>query len=464
MAKKFFLSMWRWHFYAGLFVVPFLLVLAATGMLMLISEPLREWQHADLYQVTEQTQSVSLDAQKQAVESQLDGNVSLLIPARLAGQSNQFKLITPQGSTLRVFVNPYSAQVLGSLPDDSGLYSWANDIHGQLMLGDGGDLVVELAASLGILLVLSGLYLWWPRQGRTLRQSLSIRGKPNKRPFWRDLHANVGLYLSAFLLFFLFSGLSWTNIWGGQFVQAWNTFPASKWSAPLSDKTHADLNHGDHKEVPWNLEQTPLPESTATVDHSNHGSHVAGHASADNSVPGRISLDRVAAIAAQLDMDAYQLNLPTDDQGVYTLSADTMSGDITDPRQDRTVHLDQYSGAVLAQVTFADYSLPAKAMAAGIALHQGDVGWWNFVFNLLFCLAVMLLCCAAVVAWWKRRPSGSARLEAPPQPDLPIWKSAAVLLLLMSLFFPVAAAALMIFLVADRWLLPRIGALKSWYQ
>ncbi|MFG1496921.1 PepSY domain-containing protein [Saccharospirillum sp. HFRX-1] len=464
MAKKFFLSMWRWHFYAGLFVVPFLFVLATTGMLMLISEPLREWQHADLYQVTEQAQTVSLDAQKQAVESELDGTVSLFIPARSAGQSNQFKLITPQGSTLRVFVNPYSGQVLGSLPDDSGLYSWANDVHGQLMLGDTGDMLVELAASLAVLLVFSGLYLWWPRQGRTLRQSLSVRGKPNKRPFWRDLHANVGLYLSAFLLFFLFSGLSWTNIWGGQFVQAWNTFPASKWSAPLSDKTHADLNHGDHKEVPWNLEQTPLPESTAEVDHSNHGSHAHGAASTTNRVPGRISLDRVAALADQLGMDAYQLNLPTDDQGVYTLSADTMSGDITDPRNDRTLHIDQYSGEVLAEVGFADYSLGAKAMAAGIAWHQGDVGGWNFAFNLLFCWSVMLLCCAAVVAWWKRRPSGSARLEAPPQPDLPIWKSAAVLLLLMSLFFPVAAAALLIFLVADRWLLPRVGSLRAWYQ
>jgi hypothetical protein len=37
-------------------------------------------------------------------------------------------------------------------------------------------------------------------------------------------------------------------------VQAWNTFPAEKWDAvPLSDATHAEMNHGAAKEVPWTL-------------------------------------------------------------------------------------------------------------------------------------------------------------------------------------------------------------------
>ena len=36
-ANKLYFAAWRWHFYAGLFVVPFLLVLAVTGMIMMIS-------------------------------------------------------------------------------------------------------------------------------------------------------------------------------------------------------------------------------------------------------------------------------------------------------------------------------------------------------------------------------------------------------------------------------------------
>ena len=64
------------------------------------------------------------------------------------------------------------------------------------------------------------------------------------------------------LVFFLVSGLSWANIWGGKFVQAWSTFPAEKWdNVPLSDATHASMNHTPKEEVPWALEQTPMPES-----------------------------------------------------------------------------------------------------------------------------------------------------------------------------------------------------------
>jgi len=34
-ANKFYFIAWRWHFYAGLYVIPFLMVLATTGLIML---------------------------------------------------------------------------------------------------------------------------------------------------------------------------------------------------------------------------------------------------------------------------------------------------------------------------------------------------------------------------------------------------------------------------------------------
>lgn len=60
----------------------------------------------------------------------------------------------------------------------------------------------------------------------------------------------------------MISGLSWAGLWGAKSVQAGSTFPAEKWDAvPLSDATHASMNHGAAMEAPWNLEQTSLPES-----------------------------------------------------------------------------------------------------------------------------------------------------------------------------------------------------------
>ena len=72
-------------------------------------------------------------------------------------------------------------------------------------------------------------------------------------------------------------------------VQAWNTFPAEKWGAPLSDSTHADMNHGNTKEVPWGLEQTPLPES--------------GSLAGVEAISGKVDIDSVAAFARSLGFD-----------------------------------------------------------------------------------------------------------------------------------------------------------------
>ena len=36
-SRRFYFTAWRWHFYAGLYVAPFLMMLAVTGLIMLWS-------------------------------------------------------------------------------------------------------------------------------------------------------------------------------------------------------------------------------------------------------------------------------------------------------------------------------------------------------------------------------------------------------------------------------------------
>lgn len=95
------------------------------------------------------------------------------------------------------------------------------------------------------------------------------------------------------------------------------------------------------------------------------------------------------------------------------MSANTMNGDIADPRLDRTVHIDQYSGEVLVDIGFSDYSLLAKAMAGGIALHKGNVSWVNTAINTLLCLVFILIFLTAIMMWWQRRPKSGWTINAP---------------------------------------------------
>ncbi|WP_235841831.1 PepSY domain-containing protein [Cereibacter johrii] len=120
-----------------------------------------------------------------------------------------------------------------------------------------------------------------------------------------------------------------------------------------------------------------------------------------------------------------------------------------------------FTGKLLADVRFEDYSRPAKAMAAGIALHEGQVGLWNLALNAAVCGLTVLLCLSGAVVWWKRRPAGAGRLAAPPRPaELPVWKGALALALALSMLFPLVGATLIGVLLLDILVLQKVRPLR----
>jgi uncharacterized iron-regulated membrane protein len=73
-------------------------------------------------------------------------------------------------------------------------------------------------------------------------------------------------------------------------------------------------------------------------------------------VTGPVTIDRITGFAATLGFDRrYQLNLPGDKTGVWTISHDIMLNDGPSPSADRTIHIDQYTGNVLVQSQFSMY-------------------------------------------------------------------------------------------------------------
>lgn len=449
--RSFYFVAWRWHFYAGLFVAPFLLVLALTGLMMLWTSVLSGRDGEKYYTVTPAQTEVAVSAQADAALAAIpDGKIVQYIAPRTADGAAIFR-VNKGDSASMVAIDPYSGTVLGSWQRRDGLYDLANTIHGTLMIGDLGDRLIEIAAGFGIVLVITGLYLWWPRDGKGFASVLVPQLAARGRQFWKSLHVTVGFYISLLLVVFLVSGLSWTGIWGEKFTQAWSTFPAAKWdNVPLSDATHASMNHGAVKEVPWTLEQTPMPMSG-----SNAGKHGLPEGQPAN-------VDGIVAFARSIGFDSrFQLTFPAEESGVWTLSRDTMSNDSAIPLSDRTVHIDQYTGRVLADVGFSDYGVPGKAMAIGIAFHEGDMGVWNIILVTVFCLSIVFMSVSGIVMWWKRRPAGASRLMAPAVPaDMKLWKTGAVIMVLVSLLFPLTGAVLLSVIALDWLIICRVKPLK----
>jgi uncharacterized iron-regulated membrane protein len=463
--RRFYLAAWRWHFYAGICVLPFVFILAVSGLAMLVSEPLDRHLHSDLLTVTPQGTALSAERQAAAVRSAYPhADLATFRVATSPRDSTRIDVVPKhavadhgshgESAAAAVFVDPYTGAVLGELDSNRTLYAWAKALHGTLLLGTLGDYLIEIVAGFGVLLIASGLYLWWPRDGTALRQAFVPKPFASGRRRWRDLHAAVGVWVAPLLLFFFASGLAWTPFWGGEFVQTWSSLPGETFAVPLADASHASLNHDAHHDVPWALEQTPLPASGSLLG-------TAGIAVVD----GSVTIDDVVAYARAAGLASFRVHWPRGEDGVWTIAATTIGGDTQDPTGDRIVHLDAVTGNVLGEVRFSDYSPMGKFMAAGVPLHQADSGAVNLAINVLVCLAVIGMGSAALAAWWVRRPRGARRLVPPPMPhDARAWRGAVVLMLVLSLAFPLAAATIATVAAIDLLVVSRLRMLRMLFE
>ncbi|BAV96118.1 PepSY-associated TM helix domain-containing protein [Lysobacter enzymogenes] len=436
--RGFYRSVWRWHFYAGLLVMPLLLVLALTGAVYLFHDEIEDTAHASLRFAPQRSADLPLSRLIAAARAAYPGEVTRIdVPADPRRTAQVF--VTPtRGEPLRVFVDPGSARVHGAFVYTHTLVGFADTVHGSLMLGRVGDALVELAACWALLLIATGAYLWWPR-GRGWRAALWPDWRARGRGFWRSLHASVGAWTAALIVFLILTGLPWAGVWGDLLRAGLQPlglgYPAEHRhhvaAAPRIGQAVSD--------APWTLRDAPLPASHA---HHHHG---------DSAGARDVGIDAVARTLAARGLRAdYRLSLPRGSDGVYTAVVYPDR-----PQGQRTVHVDRYTGAVAGDTGFADYGLGAKAVELGVQLHMGRYfGRANQIVMLLPCIGIVVLSLSGAWMWWRRRPRG--RLGAPPAPAPARLRTVAAIALGCGLLFPLLGASLLLVYALDRLLIARV--------
>lgn len=444
---------WRWHFYAGLVCLPFLVLLATTGALYLFKDPIESLLYARL-RVVEAGSAPGLAASAlvdRALAAEPSVAVRFVAPAR-PGRSAEVGIRTAEG-IVAVYLDPADGRELGRLRDDDRLMEVVKRLHSLAIAGPVANHWIEIVAGWALVLVVSGVFLWWPR-GRS-GGVCTVRERPAQRLWWRDVHAVTGIVAAVAIVFLAVTGMPWSAFWGQQFgrlnaerglgvpKQVWGPAPPSA-VPPLAGL----------QAVPWAVGQVPPPRSSepphpaGEPHHGEHdgGAHVAPATPATEAPqadgPG---LDRALQILARMDVPAgTPVRLPDGPRGAYT--AMRFPGDI---REVRVVHLDRYSGAVLADIRYADYGIVGRATEWGISLHTGrQFGWINQLVMLAACLAIVVLAVSAVVMWWKRRPHG--RLAAPPRKAGDRAAAGAIAVaLLLGLIYPLLGASMVVALVVD---------------
>ena len=109
-----------------------------------------------------------------------------------------------------ISINPYSLAIIGERNLESDFFKFILDIHLSLKMGKIGEQIIKWNVLIFLIMVLSGLIIWLPKQRKFLKQALSIKWKTQnwKRLNW-DLHNVLGFYASFILLIIALTGIFW---------------------------------------------------------------------------------------------------------------------------------------------------------------------------------------------------------------------------------------------------------------
>lgn len=470
----------RLHFYAGMFVGPFLLVAALSGALYAIAPTLEDITYRSENTVEAVDNPIPLSEQVHAAHEEHPAlSVSEVWPADSPTDSTRVLLTDPSlsdANPLAVFVNPGNGDVLGTESSYSGLgelplRQWISQLHKNLHFGETGEIYTELAASWLWLIAFGGLWLWW-RRVKTARirwdraganakaiatstapagtskaaatdilddtaatespatvenleplDTPEARGQGKKPRIWRPMEAKKGTHRAklnthAVVGVWLIVAMIGLSIIG----ITWSRFAGANVSAVAESAR-------------WKTD--PIGTSLSGDDdagaHAGHGGHEGhgefGDHGATGDEPAQPSVHEIASQVEQVVASSHKEGLtgplrlyaPEEENTAWRSSERWVPWRLTSDQ----VSINGNNGELVDEIRFSDLSVFSKLTAWGIYLHMGIMfGLPLQILLLISALGIALVVVQGYRMWWQR---GRQRNKAKRRRKLP-WAAYAVVL------------------------------------
>jgi len=223
------------HLWLGLASGLIVLIVSLSGAMFVFQDELRD--------LTQPWRRVAVQAQPMLPPSVLQAAATQAKPGFTAswttynGPSRSTAVYLSKGEEVYyAFLNPYTGQVLKVQDLQSDFFTLVQALHMYLLLPPAiGKWVVDVAVITFVVMLISGLLLWWPRNKAARKQRFSVKwdASPKRRTY--DLHNVLGFYASALALVLALSGLCISYEWlmdgvgalanGGRSIAAENAEP-----------------------------------------------------------------------------------------------------------------------------------------------------------------------------------------------------------------------------------------------
>ncbi|MCT7657739.1 PepSY domain-containing protein [Mycobacterium sp. CPCC 205710] len=377
----------RLHFYAGVFIGPFILLAAVTGLLYAAIPQIDNAVYRHELKVDRVgEQRLPLAEQLRSVRAEHpEGTVESIRPPSAADETTHVTLAVddvPPDYARTVFVDPYTAEVRGALTTYGQwmpLRAWFDELHRNLHLGAVGRNYSELAASWLWVISLAGLVLWYLHRRDTKKLRRLAAPDRDKKGRRRTLswHGAIGVWIVVALLGLSVTGVTWSR-YGGESVNL------------LQEKLNTTAPSVD----------TSLIESGDPSERHHHGGGDGG---------GGVlyGADTALRTAGAAGLTGPMRMYPPAEHGHGWQIAEEKR--VWPTRYD-AISVDPDSGAVTDRVNFADWPFLAKLTNWAIDAHMGVLfGLPNQILLIITAIGLIATVVRGYQMWWQRRPTrGSA--------------------------------------------------------
>ena len=446
-------TVWRWHFYAGLFCIPFILWLSSTGLIYLFKPQIDAWydrsyDHLNLEYIQPASKQVqaALDAVPNAVFSAYEMPPNPDAATRV--------ILAEHDQLLKVYVHPETLEVLKVINPDREFTRQIFLLHGEFMLGDTGSHIMQIAAGWTVVLIITGIFMWLGKGGKFKAAGMLYpRLNRKDRAFWKDIHSVLGIWISIIVLFLIISGLPWSASWGAilKNIRQWSA------STPVStqvqqDWTTSNTAERQHQQKVFDqtLEQqqkVAKPDQKAATPH--HGGMI--HATKLD-IKQQQTLDRIVAQTPNFSL-AYPVVVKPE------IVSMKQPWTVESQAQNRTLREKVFFDAD-ANIThykhFSDQLFLDRLIAYGVAIHEGRYfGWLNVLIGVITLVCLILVCMSAFEMWLRRKPAHV--LGAPPiiLSQRLSW-SVRIAIIMLGIILPILGLSMLFILMLEKCLLSRI--------
>lgn len=394
LSKKSFLRTWagRLHLWFGLAIGLIVFIVSITGALYVFKDEVQNFLRRDYLYHGEQGIASKKILPLGVLEKRVNGQTGESYPLHWVDipldKSKTYKFYYYENDPeawnyfdelviyKTAYVNPFTAEVLSVQDEKNGFFNIVKFIHWSFLLkSEWGKYVVGIPVFIFLLMLVTGIILWWPKNQKARRQRLWFRWK-NIRSWRRrnyDLHSIVGFYASFLALIAAVTGLFYSFF----FIQAAMYVIFSGGQTVYPDYSHI--------------------KTTAPVEMRNAG-----------------TLDRMAAKVEALypTASAYSLDFghPHIDDHEHP------NYEVFVKQLDYSYHInhqiifDENSGEMLQNRPHQSKDFGQKYIAANYDIHVGSIlGIWGKILAFIGSLACASLPVTGFLVWYGRKVKAKGR-------------------------------------------------------